>query len=161
MRYLITGHPRTRSAWLCALMNAHGSLCYHDALSCQIDPDVDAGIADPTFACFFPDMALAYSCPRVCILRDDWREAIEQWSGVGVSDEAAEASSVNCDRFARTLGTLSISLASLEDNGQVKEIVELCTSKPASLEIIQIFQGLKIEQHPEKYRSAFAISQSA
>jgi len=141
-------------------MNAHGSLCFHDALACEIDLDVDAGITDPTLACFYPDLALAHM-PRICILRpDDWREAMAEFTGDEISDEVAAIANANVDRVANTLGTLSVAFESLEDNGQVARIVELCVGKPASTELIQIFQGLKIEQHLSKHLSARAPSPS-
>ena len=139
-------------------MNAHGSRCFHDAVACGIDLSVDAGIADPALACFYPDLLLADECPRICILRPDWCEAMEAWIGTKVPDAVATLSNANCDRFAQADDTYTVAFESLEDNGQIEEIVKLCTGKPASLEIIQIFQGLQIEQHRRKFQSFYATS---
>ncbi len=162
MNYLISGVPRTRTAWLCALMNAHGSLCYHDAITNNLDLTLDAGLADPTMACLFPVEALRLlrGNPAICIRRIDWREAFEAWAGVEFTDRQADQWEQHCQIFAG--GSISVMLSELEDDHVVKEIIETCAPNlNASLGLIQIFQGLKIEQHLEKAQRSLQISRSA
>jgi hypothetical protein len=159
MRYLISGHPRTRTAWLCALLNAHGSLCYHDARVNFVPLDIDAGIADPGLACLNVAEALELTegKPRISIVRDDWREALADWSGILVSTQQAQIWDQHCAEFAGA-STLALAMHQLDDNEIVKEVVELCTHKPASPELIKIFQGMQIEQHLPKAQLAMPIS---
>ncbi len=161
MRYLISGHPRTRTAWLCALLNAHHSLCYHDAISYRIDLGVDAGFADPGVACMAPLQALRMSKgkPRICIRRDDWQISLQAWLNMEIPKEAVTQWNENCQLWYR--GSTCIGYDELEDNDVVKEIIQICTHEPASMTLIQIFQGLKIEQHLEKAQSAFKALQLA
>lgn len=161
MQYLISGHPRTRTAWLCALLNAHGSLCYHDVRVNSVPMDVDAGIADPSLACLDAAEALKWSegKPRVCLTREDWAIALGDWSGVYVLSEMADATEANCMMFAKG-ANLILPYEGLENDELVKEVVELCTQKPASMELIKIFQGLKIEQHLHKAQHILPISLS-
>ena len=161
MRYLISGHPRTRTAWLCALMNAHGSLCYHDARVNFVPVDVDAGIADASLACLDFTEALKWSegKPRVCLIREDWVKALGDWSGVYVMPDVADGYEANIMMFAKS-ADLVLQYEALEDDEMVKEVVELCTQKPASMELIKIFQQMKIEQHLTKAQLALPISRS-
>ncbi len=157
MRYLISGYPRTRTAWFCALLNAHGSCCYHDALTNLIPVDIDAGIADPGLAMLEPAMAIeACAGTRLAFLRPDWRAAFEQWSGVKLSNEQVEHYESNVARYVGCLGTVSVQMETLNDDEAVAELVTLCTQEAASREIIQIFQKLSIEQHLNKARFDFA-----
>ena len=159
MRYLISGNPRTRTAWLCALMNAHGSLCYHDARVNFVPLDIDAGIADPGLACLnlMDALCLTEGKPRISILRDDWRQSLADWSGFLVSEQQAQIWDKNCAEFAG-FSTLSLAMHQLDDDDVVKEVVEICTHKPASMELIKIFQGMKIEQNLSKAQLAMPIS---
>jgi hypothetical protein len=81
-------------------MNAHGSLCYHDSIACQVPLDVDAGISDPTIGSFWPEQALGHDCPRICISRDDWRPAMEAWSDTEITDEVAAIANENIKQLA-------------------------------------------------------------
>ena len=161
MRYLISGHPRTRTAWLCALMNAHGSLCYHDARVNFVPMDVDAGIADPGLACLDAMEALKWSAgkPRICLIRKDWVKSLGDWCGVYLMPDVADGYEANVTLFAGG-ADLIMNHEALEDNEIVKEVVELCTQKPASMELIGIFQHMLIEQHLTKAQSALPISRS-
>ncbi len=161
MRYLISGHPRTRSAWFCALLNAHGSRCYHDALLNEIDLDGDFGISDPGIACLRPDdgIRLTVGKPRICILRDHWRDAFERWVGTALADEEVEKMEANVRQFEHTLGTVAIDHRQLEDNQTVGDLVNLCTGMAPDPELIRIFQQLQIEQHRAKAHAAFASGQ--
>jgi len=162
MRYLISGHPRTRTAWLCALMNAHGSLCYHDVRVNFVPLDIDAGIADPGLACLDAVEALAATegKPRVCLIREDWVQALDDWCGVHAPPDVAEGYEASCTVFAKG-ADLILQYDALENDDVVKEVVELCARKPASLELIKIFQGMRIEQHLPKAQRILPISRSA
>ena len=161
MNYAISGHPRTRTAWLCALLNAHHSFCYHDAIVYKIPLDIHAGIADPGLACIVPAMALQYSegCPRICIARADWKLALEKVTNVTIPDESAEAIHENFKLYAKH-ATLRLTAEELDGDGAVEEVIRECTKQPASLELIKIFQGLKIEQHLAKAQLALPPSRS-
>lgn len=143
-------------------MNAHGSLCYHDARVNFIPVDVDAGIADPSLACLdaVEALALTEGRPRVCLIREDWVKALGDWCGVYLMPEVADGYEANCTVFAKG-ADLILPYDTLENNWVVKEVVELCTQKPASMELIKIFQGMKIEQHLTKAQLALPISRLA
>lgn len=159
MLYLVSGHPRTRSAWLCALLNAHGSRCLHDIETNGYPPDVIAGVCDPGIAMLRPfDGIKACRGARVCITRSDWRPAFEKWSGAEFSDLAVQAIEENIAKFKAHPRTYSIDWARLDDSDEVARVIELCTQRQADHGLIRIFQQLKIEQHLEKAQYAYSVS---
>ena len=140
-------------------MNAHGSRCFHDAIANQVPWDIDAGIADPGLAMAHPlDAIEACKGPRLHIFRDDWQTALQDWLDHRIDPAILAEWAENLELYQSTLGTISVPVEQLDDDSAVGDLIELCTQKPASREIIQIFQGLKIEQNLEKYRSGFANS---
>ena len=147
MKYLISGHPRTRTAWLCALLNAHHSLCYHDVIGNEMNLGIDAGIADPGLACIHPVEALKYSedKPRVCLIRQDWAHAFGEATNVWLTPELVDEWEANCLRYAAGAG-LVLEYSMLEEANAVKAVIETCTKQPASDELIAIFQQLEIQQ---------------
>lgn len=155
MRFLISGHPRTRTAWLCALINAHGVRCYHDAITNNIPLDTDAGIADPTIACYQPaEGVMACTGPRICLLRRDWQHAFEKWSGCEVLPSGADRIETNVQSFQRG-AKVTLSYELLDDRHVVGDVLKLCGVEPDP-ELLRVFDQLKIEQHQAKAQRAFA-----
>lgn len=161
MHYLISGHVRTRSAWMCAVMNAHGSRCYHDVVSNGIPLDIRAGISDPGIANIRPLEGVTHcKGARLCLVRDNWREPFERWSGVPLTDNQVEQYNLNVETYSRTLGTIMVPYEQLDDVDVVTELVEICIQRPGSREIVQIFEQLTINQNIPKAQYAYAHSQS-
>ena len=139
--YVISGFPRIRSAWLCALLNAHGSECGHDILSgAPIGKD---GISDPTIACFKMPITAEV---RIYIHRDDsWREAYERFIGFRLDDALVDEWRRNVAEYARTARWFNFN----DLDTQVYDILEFCGVTP-STHIVETFIGMKIEQHLSK-----------
>lgn len=160
MKYLITGHPRTRTAWLSAVMTAHGSPCYHDALTYGVP--VGAGLSDPGAACLYVDDALriARRIRSVCLRREpqESKESLERWAGITLPEENWARACANVDRFSAEHGGPVVLFEELEDNDVVGEIIRECTRQAASSELVSLFQRLRIEQNIEKARLATQMS---
>lgn len=152
MRYLITGHPRTRSAWLAALCSAHGSKCIHDAHTYGIDLAADVGFSDPGLGCLKPREAFE-NCKGAIVFIErpgTWRAAFEAAFETPLDDAYVE-------RCERNLATMKGGLASrvyhvdeLADDNIVAEIIETLTGLEPDYGLIEIWQHLQIEQHRAK-----------
>ena len=159
MQYLVSGHPRVRSAWLCALLNAHGSRCVHDLETNGYPLSIICGVSDPGIAMLRPYDACRYNKgASICLTRRDWRQAFERWAGVSLSDKAAQAIDENVQRYKALPNVYHLDYKMLENSTKVAEVIELCTRKPADPNLIKIFQQLKIEQHIEKAQFAYSVS---
>jgi hypothetical protein len=161
LKYLITGTPRSRSAWLSALLTAHGSMCYHDALTNNVSMQVDAGIADPTIGSLQPEAIEYCRGPVVVIHRGrEWVNAFERAMGVRLTRTYIEKIEHNilelCER-----ADLVVPYQELENDRTVAQVVELCSTMPANMKIIRSFQQFTIQQHVEKARSSFSPGELA
>lgn len=89
MDYLVTGYPRTRTAWLASLMGA-----YHDVKSVP----AGYGLCNPEIACLSPE---AVDCPVVVLLRSksEARRSLERWASIKTTDAFWRRLSANVDRF--------------------------------------------------------------
>jgi hypothetical protein len=154
LNYLVSGLPRCRTAWLTALFNAHGSLCYHDVIPQQLPYDIQAGICDPSLACVTPEKALAaaHGKPKVYLFRplEESIAALEKWWGQGKLRGAKDLFSKNAEIYRLGMEGPKLHVDQLDDNHVVADLVKYCTGKDASKEIIEIFQLLKIEEHRDK-----------
>lgn len=150
MSYLISGLPRCRTAWLTALLHAHGSRCYHDAYVVGAPLDGSVNIVDPAVACMEPEAASCFD-QRICIMRDpdDSRAALERWGGRSLPGHLWDVYLDNIQKY-QAYSDKTFQVEDLEDNDIVGEIIELCTNRAASSAIIQTFQLLRIEEHMPK-----------
>ena len=152
MSFLITGHPRCRTAWLSALLAAHGAPCVHDALIRSADDIPEGwGISDPGFALHYPHLSTEWvnknNATVVVITRDNARQAFEDEFGT-VSDLAWERMEDNLTIFMNNVPQHELYTATeLTDDEIVGEIITLCTKQEPSPQIISTFQQLQITQH--------------
>lgn len=151
MRYLLTGHPRVRSAWLAALCSAHGSKCIHDAHTYGIDLSTDIGFSDPGLGCRMPEDAFSHCRGALVVIErpGTWRAAFEAAFECPLTDEFVE----QCERNLATmkgLATRVYHVDQLADDNVVAEIVETLTGLEPDYGLIEIWQHLQIEQHRAK-----------
>lgn len=162
MRFLITGHPRSRTAWLAALFSGDGVSVFHDlhfvsgelpaALSFGAVRNVTVGVCDPSAASVWPKEACeAFNGhPIVLIERKEAREAARRWAP-GLTKDVLDLWASNIARFkALATNVLTVPYESLEDNATVANIYFHCTAKVLSYQKIELFQTLKICQHTDK-----------
>lgn len=117
MDYLVTGYPRTRTAWLASLMGA-----YHDVKS--VPPGY--GLCNPEIACLLPE---AVDCPTVVLLRSklEARRSLERWASIRTTDEFWRKLYANVDRFIElNPDALVLHSSQLNDSGVVVELAEHC-----------------------------------
>ena len=151
MSFLITGHPRCRTAWLSALLAAHGAPCVHDALIRSADDIPEGwGISDPGFALHFPKQTKQWvednDTTVIVIVRNNAREAFEREFGK-VSDTSWAVMQHNLYAFRKAVEHHKFYAEDLNDDETVGEIVRLCTKQEPSPQIISTFQQLQITQH--------------
>ncbi len=156
--FLISGMPRCRTAWLTAVLNAHGILTYHDVILHRRDVKSDEyGVCDPTLALMFPRQTLAHyaGSPIIRLYADDLNErfdALDAWSHKPLTMKMRRIYRTNYAWFAYNTPDVGIHVNELEDDDVVGEIITTCTRGEVtpSREIISIFQLLKIEEHVKK-----------
>ena len=155
MRYLISGMPRCRTAWLTAVLRAHGSRAYHDVYARGIHLGGDYGVVDPAVALYTPEEGIeAYEhYPSFCIVSDSLTERLDRLSDTVNIAFTTDMRRVWAENFAHfALHTPTVHVDELEDNDIVGEIVKQCTKQAASSDIISTFQLLHIEEHMPKAR---------
>lgn len=161
MNYLISGMPRCRTAWLTAVLRAHGSKAYHDAYARGYALDGDYGVVDPAVALYTPNEGLYTdpATPKFCIFADslaDRLTALEVNAGIKFSKAAFDVFSQNFDHYKQY--AIGVHVDDLEDNDIVGEIVRICTNKAPSSDTISTFQLLKVEEHMSKAKALLGSS---
>jgi len=149
--------PRCRTAWLTAVFNALGSRTYHDVYVTKPDymyPGTrNFGVIDPAVALMDPFEALVAfkGYPVWHVYADDFDDrirALEKWSGHPGHPEQIEMYRENLAKFMHQTPGFHVDL--LDDSEQVATLYQTCTGADADMEIIEIFQLLKIEEHYPK-----------
>lgn len=80
-RFVITGLPRSRTAWFSAYLTQGDVICYHEAIPDGIELNLNEGTADCGYAiCPIP-------CEKLVIIHRDWREVSRSLSDIGLPDE--------------------------------------------------------------------------
>jgi hypothetical protein len=170
-RFCITGLPRSRTAWLSALLCAHGIETLHERAPFFADLEglrewLYAGTAESPHG-YVDGLAIIHNaalvkqhfadCPIVVIRRDaaDARRSWEAWDRAPISDEAfAEAMakvSGFCEEAAVRANVLIVPYAELESYEAVNRLVMHCTGRPLKVRTWQLFHRLKIEVHRAKF----------
>lgn len=162
-RFLITGFPRMRSAWLAALFSSDLVHCFHDAahhgsVTGMLNEVVKStsqivGLCDPSAACVYPQLAIKLfaESPIVIVRReaDDAKQALETWAGMEMKNW--HELGANYDWFARSAAHACwIDYADLDDYFVVSELYRHCTGLLLDKHRFDLFNTLKIEQHREK-----------
>jgi hypothetical protein len=152
--YVISGLPRCRTAWLTALLNAHGSRCYHDVYTFNHPVDGSVNCVDPAIACMYPESIVHFDT-SICITRltAASKSALEAWGQMEVPVQVWDVYKRNVQQFKMN-AQHHYHVGELESDVIVGEIIKICTNKAPSSELIQIFQHLRIEEHMEKARIA-------
>lgn len=153
-RFLVSGEPRCRTAWLTALLNAHGFLTYHDPLTFGVPILGEYGVCDPALALGAPKSTLRHflGSPVVCLYSDDPLSNIMALMAVygGKTTLLEQTRSLNNLEYFKSRVEYLVHVDELEDNEKVANLVTYLTGKPADHRLITIFQGLLITQHVEK-----------
>jgi len=168
-RFCITGLPRSRTAWLAALMCAHGVETLHeyppffDSLEelrawlyagTAADPH---GYVDGFSIIYHPELVKRHfaDSPIVLIVREpkDVRRSWEAWDGP-IANEVFTAAMTRAVRFATESverpNVLVIPYEQLEHYKAVNRLVEHCTDRALKYRTWQLFHRLKIELHKDK-----------
>lgn len=169
-RFLVTGLPRMRSAWLAALFSSDQVQCFHDAIHHggvdRMLADISAskaqivGLLDPSAASVYPRDALAIfgNDPIVVVFRDEreCRTGLEKWMGQYLThwDELVK----HCQWFLKAVDRkfYAIEYATLDDYEAVAEMYRICTGLTLDRHRFDLFNTLKIEQHYGKAAQAAA-----
>ncbi len=153
MKYLISGMPRCRTAWLTAVLRAHGSRAYHDIYARNITLYGAYGVVDPAVALYTPKegIAAANGHPSLCVVSNSLTErldALADATNVAFTKGMRRIWAENYAHFADNVPNVHVDF--LDDDAVVGEIVRHCTKQAPSIDIIQTFQLLHIEERMSK-----------
>jgi hypothetical protein len=168
-RFLITGVPRMRSAWLAALFSGDGVECWHDStphggagelLGRASGSEAEfVGICDPCAACVYPREALEFfrGSPIIVIRRKEAesRAGLIRWAGREPSDWDAlmrnHAWFIDHIWANREPKPAWVQYEDLDDYDVVSSMYAVCTDgKRLSANKFELFDSLRIEQHLAK-----------
>lgn len=155
--YLIAGRPRSRTAWLAAVLYGQ-TPCYHDDLH-RLEEYVARGrafgFAAPSLVVTRPDLALEVfgECPIVVVERpasESW-PALERWVGfpLGSWVDLELRFQWFLDHVPRQR-LLTVPYEALEAFEGVAAVNLHCLKTPLCHDRYRVFDGLRIEQHREK-----------
>lgn len=167
---MVTGLPRSRTAWLAALLTAHGAPCCHEAAIgyrrqvalAEIFADGYRGISDPGAAIIYGREALlgAFTdCPVLVVKRDtlDAQLALEKALGRPVENFQRVVDSIAW--VEEKLNPLVVDFRRLDDPIAVDQIVQHLTGIPLDEKIFRLFDTLRVEQHiPKAFEAMKGIS---
>lgn len=155
MNYLITGLPRSRTAWLAAAVGCDDHPCLHeglvlgvDGLGQWMDENPTGGDSDSGLPMFWRKLAFPY---RLVIVRRDPEEAARSYAKAAGFDLtlarlAISNLSESLDEWALAKNHLAVDYKTLSNNATVAAIIEFCTGRKADMSRLAVLQGLQIEQ---------------
>lgn len=161
--FLVTGLPRSRTAWFAALFNAVGRETVHDwAATFGTWSQFrrwyigDRGWCDPCAACAHPGLTLdlVRGHPVAVIARDPKQSAASLDVAQPGDEQFFGVIQTNYERFAREARALVVDYDSLDNYMGVARVVVHCTGLMPSQELFRTFNLLKIEQHTAKAKAA-------
>lgn len=173
--FVITSLPRSRTAWLTAVLNAHGVPTIHERrhffpndtqlsdLKTWLDfgtEDNPRGYVDSLASINSPEFLVEYfqNKPFVVIHRkpEDCYHSLKTWSGVTPTNEQARQASRRWAHFLELLNrtvplhALHVNYEDLENRDCVNNICLYTTRRPISDLNWHLFNHLKIELHRDK-----------
>jgi hypothetical protein len=171
LRFGIFALPRSRTAWLSALLTAHGYKCCHEPKI--VYPEASdlrelsrlgiRGISDPSiYLTERAQLAVHFvRNPTVVILRDpvECRVAFERWLGRPVGHWEALCGAFR--GFVEAFAPLEVTYAQLDDFGAVSELVCHLTGRCADREVFRMFCLLNIQQSKSKAEAMMPLPQTA
>lgn len=160
-QWVITGLPRSRTAWLGALLATPKVPVYHDILTYPPEGEVYA-ISDPTVAIMEPMHKVADGVPLVIIVRDPEASfnAVETAFGVPIDKPFREKALKAFYAFAQpTRRAMLVKYEALEHDEVVQAISLWLTGKEIDERRLKTFQALHITEDAERARRAAAYPQ--
>ncbi len=175
-KFLITGLPRSRTAWLSALFSTDKVLCWHEPINKfgsiaavkQMLENIDGynvvGISDSSVgveADFY--INYFYDYPVVIINRDESEviKSLVKFLGINKSGATKIVDMVNegLDAMRKLRVMVEVDYEDLNDSIIVKNIWDYCTNRmPFDFFRCELFQNLMINQHASKVLSGMDIN---
>lgn len=155
-KFVITGLPRCRTAWLGALLATPAVPVYHD-LRTYPPAGTLYGVSDPMLAATPDGDALPSDIPCVFIFRppQEARAALERAYGVPLDNAIWQRMVDKSSAFISKHRPLLLMLPGLQDSEVLQVVSKHLTGKPLDQRRIDTFQALKITQHTTKARTAY------
>lgn len=169
-RFLITGWPRTRTAWLAVLFNCLGVETLHERPlhfgdACQFSGWVKAGtplhprgLVDGFAAIAYPTQALRlFEGNPIVVVKRPLGEVLESWQAfmgrpISAAEIQLENAVCNYRAFLRSMPRTArvVEYAALDDYDAVSDVVQFCTGKTVSKPLFHFLSHTRIEIHKGK-----------
>lgn len=155
-KFVITGLPRSRTAWLGALLATPAVPVYHD-LRTYPPTGTHYGVSDPMLAATPDGDSIPAGTPCVFMFRppQEAKAALERAYGVELDTKIWSAMVDRSNDFISKHRPLVVMLPGLQDSGVLQVISRHLTGKPLDQRRIDTFQALKITQHSTKALAAY------
>lgn len=161
-RFLVTGLPRTRSAWIAALLTAHGAPCLHEPAVAygrrvslkEIFDDGYRGIVYPCagleYGAELPAAFMGH--PVVVVDRDphESRAELEKWSSMTFDDAKWREAVAANETVIRGFDARRVRYADLDKFEIVDRMVRYLTGDSLDPRIFKLFDSLDVQQHKGK-----------
>jgi hypothetical protein len=163
--FLVTGLPRIRSAWFCALFNAMGVDCIHEwgyefnydraAFSHWLRASHIVGVCDPSLACAEDRTHVleVFENKKVVIINRDPIEAqhsFEAWIGQRAPNYAALIANLESFKKELSADVLEVDFDQLDKYDAVRAVVKHCCGWVVPYRLWRRYDGLCVEQHLSK-----------
>ncbi len=165
-RFLVTGLPRSRTAWMAALLTAHGFPCLHEP-EITLGPITEIrrifdlgwrGISDPACYLKWPDQIERDFIGRPCLVvernPDEAKASFECYVGEPVKNWGAFTGSLAI--FRGKFDPLVIDFRDMDNADTMDMAVKHLTGSPLNRRTFSLFRDLRIEQHLDKAKAALA-----
>lgn len=161
-RFLVTGLPRCRSAWIAALLTAHGAPCLHEPAVAygrrvslkEIFDDGYRGIVYPCAALEYrAELAPAFTGRPVVIVDRDEHESraeLERWSDMHFDDAKWAAAVEANNSIAHAFDVRRVRYADLDKFEIVDRMVRYLTGDSLDPRVFKLFDSLDVQQHKGK-----------
>lgn len=173
-KFLITGLPRSRTAWLSALFSTERVICWHEPINkfgsigavknmldnltgyqCVGISDSSVGIEADFYMSYFFEH-------RIVIINrkeDEVLKSLIKFLGINQSQSVKiiDTISEGLDRIRKVRSVLEINYEDLNDSVVVNNIWDYCTDLPFDMFRCELFQNLLINQHAVKVVSGMDI----
>lgn len=151
-KFVITGTPRSRTAWLGALLATPECPVYHDIKTYPQSMEGDYAIADPSISAFPALWALAEGVPVVVLHRpvDEVKVSLTRAYGLEMDDRLFAKLIAHHIQFCRSHAAMHVIWSSLDDSVVVQAVARFLTGKELNAKHIETYQALNITQHVRK-----------
>jgi len=140
-KFVITGLPRSRTAWFAAYLTCGDVMCYHEAIPNNNQLSANTGTADCGYA-LCPDWVESIGRHKLVIIHRDCKEVAESMARIGLPDTTGYLPDL--DRKLQKLNGLHVDF---EDIDMRLEEIHNYLDLPYDKKRAELFSGMNIQSN--------------